>query len=249
MYLNAIDRANPQKLYHQLLDILKEQIEKGEWRVGAKMPTEDQLCGKYNVSKATVRLAIAELVSQGYLKKIQGKGTFIRRKKSGQNLPMLINLGEDGIYHNHECISRVIETKLLQPEDNIKRHLNLFEGDNCFFLLKQLIAEGIPLTINKLYISYGLLPGIINPGETTEISPYTFIENSCGVKIHRIKKMIDVANISAKDALLLELAPGISVLRTSQICYAHGDVPISFSESFYRTDNYPKVLEFERLRA
>lgn len=249
MYLNSIDRANPQKLYHQLLDILKAQIEKGEWRVGAKIPTEDQLCGKYNVSKATVRLAIFELVAQGYLKKIQGKGTFIRRKKSGQNIAMLVNLGEDGIYRNPECISRIIETKLLQPEDNIKKHLNLFEGDNCFYLLKQLIAEGAPLMVHKLYISYGLLTGVISTGETAEISPYTFIENNCGTKIHRVKKMIDVATVSEKDALLLELTPGVSVLRTSQICYAHGDAPISFAESFYRTDNYPKVLEFERLRA
>ena len=248
MYMNAIDRANPQKLYHQLLEILKEQIEKGEWRVGAQMPTEDQLCGKYNVSKATVRLAIAELASQGYLKKLQGKGTFIRRKKSGQDIAMLVNLGEDSLQDSPSCLHRIIESRLLHPEDNISKYLNLFEDDSCFFLLKLLIAEGKPLVIHKLYISYSLLPAHVNTDDTAEMSPYKFIENKCGVKIHRIKNMIDLADVSEKDAGILEVTPGMAVLRTRQICYAHGDMPISFSESFYRTDVYPKVFEFERLK-
>ena len=248
MNLNTIDRANPQKLYHQLLEILKEQIEKGEWKVGAQMPTEDQLGSKYNVSKATVRLAIAELASQGYLKKLQGKGTFIRRKKSGQDIAMLVNLGENSMQDNPSCLHRIIETRLLQPEDDITKYLNLFEDDSCFFLSKLLIAEGKPLVIHKIYISYSLLPGPANADDTAGMSPYTFIENKCGVKIHRIKNMIDLADVSEKDAGILEVTPGMAVLRTRQICYAHGDVPISFSESFYRTDVYPKVFEFERLK-
>jgi len=248
MNMNAIDRANPQKLYHQLLEILKEQIEKGGWRVGAQMPTEDQLCGKYNVSKATVRLAIAELASQGYLKKLQGKGTFIRRKKSGKDIAMLVNLGEDSLQDNPSCLHRIIESRLLHPEDNITKYLNLFEDGSCFFLSKLLIADGKPLVIHKLYISYSLLPVHVNTDDTAEMSSYTFIENKCGVKIHRIKNMIDLSDVSEKDADILEVRPGIPVLRTRQICYAHGDMPISFSESFYRTDKYPKVFEFERLR-
>src|SRR5574340_842876 len=151
MNLNTIDRANPQKLYHQLLEILKEQIEKGEWKVGAQMPTEDQLGNKYNVSKATVRLAIAELASQGYLKKLQGKGTFIRRKKSGQDMAMLVNLGENSMQDNPSYLHRIIETRLLHPDDYITKYLNLFEGDSCFFLSKLLIAEGKPLVIHKIY--------------------------------------------------------------------------------------------------
>jgi len=73
VYLTAIDRTIPQKLYFQLLEILQGHIETGGWKVGSQIPTEDQLCSQYNVSKATVRLAVAELVSLGYLKKFQAK--------------------------------------------------------------------------------------------------------------------------------------------------------------------------------
>ena len=114
MFENTIDREKPQKLYFQLLEILTGHIENGEWKVGTQIPTEDQLCGRYNVSKATVRLAVAELVSLGYLKKFQGKGTFVRRKKPGNRIPMLLNLGQDNC---PSCLIRMIENRI-QPVDD-----------------------------------------------------------------------------------------------------------------------------------
>ncbi|ODA44623.1 Transcriptional regulator, GntR family [Thermodesulfovibrio sp. N1] len=73
-------RDEHEKLYLKLYEILKMKIEKGEWTVGIQIPTEEQLCKNYDVSRATVRNAISELVREGYLKRIQGKGTFVVKK-------------------------------------------------------------------------------------------------------------------------------------------------------------------------
>ncbi len=73
----TVDRESQQKLYVQMFSIIKEKIEQREWPVGSQIPTEDELCRTYDVSKATVRMAIADLVRSGYLKKLQGKGTFV----------------------------------------------------------------------------------------------------------------------------------------------------------------------------
>ncbi|MDP2157266.1 MAG: GntR family transcriptional regulator, partial [Nitrospirota bacterium] len=116
----AIDRTTSQKLYCQLLDILRGLIEKSEWKVGAQISTEEQLCSQYNVSKATVRLALAELVAMGYLKKIQGKGTFVRRRKPENKIAMLVNVGEDNLYRNPDCITRIIDNKTLKPDSDIR---------------------------------------------------------------------------------------------------------------------------------
>jgi len=248
MHLNAIDRTKPQKLYYQILEILKEHIEKGKWGVGTQIPTEEQLCSQYNVSRATIRLAIAEMVSLGYLKKFQGKGTFVRRKKPGPSITMLVNFGEDSVYHNPSCITRIIESKIQQPDSTVRGYLNLSADDHCFFLSRLIIAEGTPLLMQKLYISYSVLPGSINADDLTDISLYSFLENSCGIKIQRIKEMDDVSHISEKDAGHLGLTSNLSALRARHICYAHDDTPISFSEFFYRTDTYARTLELERMR-
>ncbi|MBI5408047.1 MAG: GntR family transcriptional regulator, partial [Nitrospirae bacterium] len=78
--MELINRHNPQKLYVQLYEILRKKIEDGDWAVGTQIPTEEELCKTYEVSKATVRLAILELVRQGYLTRQQGKGTFVCKR-------------------------------------------------------------------------------------------------------------------------------------------------------------------------
>jgi GntR family transcriptional regulator len=70
-----VDRESSEKLYVQLYSILKSKIENREWAVGSQIPTEDELCRTFTVSKATVRMAITELARNGYIRKQQGKGT------------------------------------------------------------------------------------------------------------------------------------------------------------------------------
>lgn len=247
MYLEMIDRAKPQKLYHQLLEILKGFIETGEWRVGAQIPTEEQLCEQFNVSKATVRLAIGELVLLGYLKRIQGKGTFVRRKRSGHNITMFLDLGENGLYNHLSCIVRVIENQICQPEEEIKDHLGLSEGDYCLGLKRLVIAEGVPLKVERLYTSRALRPGLPGNEGLTDLSIYSFLENRCGIKVQRVKEVIDLVPLGSEDATLLEMASGPLALRTRHISYVNSHTPVSYAESIYRTDTYPKTFEFERL--
>jgi GntR family transcriptional regulator len=245
MHVNSIDRTNPQKLYFQLLEILKGQIEQDTWKVGSQIPTEDQLCGRYNVSKATVRLAIAELVSLGYLKKFQGKGTFVRRKKPGDRIPMLLNLGED---HHPASIVRVLDSRTLLPDDAVKETLNLDDGSPCSCTSRLVLVEGMPMVYQKLYIVSGILPDDLAIGAIGSTPLHAFLESRCGVRIQRVKDMTDVALIDETAAGPLELAAGTPVLRVRRISSIHGDEPVSFLEAFCRTDVYARTLELERLR-
>lgn len=245
MHLNSIDRTNPQKLYFQLLEILKGQIEQNTWKVGSQIPTEDQLCGRYNVSKATVRLAIAELVSLGYLKKFQGKGTFVRRKKPGDRIPMLLNLGED---HHPASIVRVLDSKTLLPDDTVRETLNLDDGCPCSFTSRLVLVEGMPTVLQKLYIISGILPDELAVGAIGSTPLHAFLESRCGVKIQRVKDMTDVTLLDEAAANALELASGTPVLRVRRINSIHGDEPVSFLEALCRTDIYARTLELERLR-
>ncbi|MDA8339812.1 MAG: GntR family transcriptional regulator, partial [Nitrospiraceae bacterium] len=54
----TIDRLNQEKLYIQLTRIFLEEINSGRWKLEQQIPTEEDLCKKYNVSKITVRQAI-----------------------------------------------------------------------------------------------------------------------------------------------------------------------------------------------
>ncbi len=249
MYQNSIDRAKPQKLYFQLLEILTGHIENDDWKVGTQIPTEEQLCSQYNVSKATVRLAIAELVDLGYLKKFQGKGTFVRRKKPGNRIPMLLNLGEDNC---PSCLIRLIESRTKLPEDEIRDHLSLWDDNYCFFVSRLMILDTTPRLMQKIHISSALVHSPLHSPIAEEaqnhLSLHAFLEACCGTKIQRVKEMLDVARAGEQESRLLEIAPDTPLLRVRHVCYARGDEPISYSESIYRTDGYARTMEFERLK-
>lgn len=94
-------------LYHQLKEIMKEKIEAGEWVPGDKIPSENELRTQFDVSRNTAQKAIEDLVQDGRLRRIQGKGTFVSKPKFEQSL--------SGFY----SFSRVMKNKGMNPQDEI----------------------------------------------------------------------------------------------------------------------------------
>ncbi|MED4839209.1 GntR family transcriptional regulator [Weizmannia sp. CD-2023] len=66
-------------LYIQLMNSIKEKIMNGEYKVGDKIMSEREMAELYGINRLTVRKAIKCLRQEGYLKAIQGKGTFVEK--------------------------------------------------------------------------------------------------------------------------------------------------------------------------
>lgn len=80
--MNALfDLASPGVTrYAQLATLFRRRIDTGEWCVGDRIPTLDQLAGHLGVARATVRQALGQLESEGLLKRYRAKGTFVTRR-------------------------------------------------------------------------------------------------------------------------------------------------------------------------
>ncbi|HEX6384913.1 MAG TPA: extracellular solute-binding protein [Anaerolineae bacterium] len=72
-----IDHTTPIPLYYQLKLLIKKQIEEGQLQPGDQIPTEAELCQRYNMSRTPVRQALLELVREGLLTRTVGRGTFV----------------------------------------------------------------------------------------------------------------------------------------------------------------------------
>ena len=105
----TVDRESKISLYVQVYSIFKDKITSGEWPVGTQIPAEDDLCETYNVSKSTVREAIYELVREGYLKRQQGKGTFVTPSAPHLGLVMRTRLTE-----NVDGEARTVKREIIQ---------------------------------------------------------------------------------------------------------------------------------------
>lgn len=61
----------------QIVDYFTENIESGNWNVGEKIPSENQLTAELGVSRASIRQAVSQLAGVGVLETVHGKGTFL----------------------------------------------------------------------------------------------------------------------------------------------------------------------------
>ena len=91
-----LDRTLDTPLYLQLAALLREDIAAGRLRPGDKLPSESELVERYGVGRVTVREALALLVNEGLLRKLQGRGRCVRAAHAGQPLriDVLLDLRE-----------------------------------------------------------------------------------------------------------------------------------------------------------
>ncbi|MFE5323263.1 GntR family transcriptional regulator [Paenibacillus sp. NPDC056579] len=73
-------------MYIQLKNYIIQQMNQGIWKPGDKLPSENELAEQFNVSRITVKNAMADIVKQGLIYRIQGRGSFISDDDSGQLL-------------------------------------------------------------------------------------------------------------------------------------------------------------------
>src|SRR5215468_5925179 len=85
----SISRVSPVPLHHQLRQMLQDQIERGSLRPGQQIPHERQYAEHLGISLAPVRQALLDLVRQGYLHRVRGKGTFVRDDKVIEKVSLL----------------------------------------------------------------------------------------------------------------------------------------------------------------
>lgn len=246
MDVSGIDRKRPQKLYCQLLDILRDPIERGEWKVGSQIPTEEQLCVRYRVSKTTVRSAIEELVALGYLTRLAGKGTFVRRIIPEESIRMALYLNAERMEFNAVQHYHVLECETVRPDLEVADYLRLNPGETCWHLARILILGDLPLALEKLYVPSRLCVG--DPGEPRTAVPLSsYVESRCALKIQRLREKTDLPCAREQEAALLRIRPRAPALRIRQFFYRPGDQPVGFASTIRRIDRYERILEFERL--
>jgi DNA-binding GntR family transcriptional regulator len=239
-----IDRGSHQKLYRQLLDIIKGKIESGEWLVGSQIPTEAELCKTYDVSKATVRSAILELVRQGYLMRQQGKGTFINRSNVSEGITMQTSLKELMFEDEFSFKTKVIAHTVMMPIDDLDVRLDISPDKHVIYIKRLYSIEDEAILVQETYIPYHVCPLLLEDNIENN-SLFDIVENKYGIKITKAKNYIDITFLNLNESVLLGLNEGATALLLQQYFYS-GDTLIMYTRSVKRIDRINYHMEFER---
>lgn len=242
----TVDRESQQKLYVQIYGIIKSKVEKGEWSSGSQIPTEDELCRTYNVSKATVRLAISELVRDGLLKRQQGKGTFVMYSVSNSGLAMKTMLTEDmfgeGVRVRKEILMRSVE----RPSEDVRGYLR--SQEDVYYILSRRIAGDEPAYLEESFIPVTAFP-YLEDKDFCQNSLYDLIHEHSHRRIHKVMQTIEVTDLEKDEiAAFLKMKGGAPVLLLHRLLIGADKNPIAYTRLFGSGKKYKLLTEFEKIK-
>jgi DNA-binding GntR family transcriptional regulator len=242
--MELIDRDNHQKLYLQLYEIIKKKIESSEWPVGSQIPTEEEICKIFNVSRATVRTAVMELVREGYLKRQQGKGTFIYKNAVSEGLSMLTDvrelLYEKGLNFNTNVLARTV----MMPIDDLDVKLDIPKDKHIIYIKRLRLISNEPTLLQESYIPYHVCPLLLEE-DVEHQSLFDIFEKKYGIKVTKVKTNIEITYLKTDEARLIGLPEASAAILLNQLFYS-ADTLIMYTRSIKRTDRFKLFLELER---
>lgn len=238
----SLDKSTPVPLYHQLKQILLEYVREGH----ESLPTEIELCRHFEVSRPTVRQAINQLVLEGYLDRIKGKGTFISQPKMDQDYLLAIESFNDemqqkGVAHRTE----VLEFGIIKAGEEVASALELPPGSEAIKLLRLRSITDNPMLYVETYLPYGLFKGILD-FNMEEHSLYDVVEKNFGYTIGGSQRTIEAIKATEPIASLLGIPVGDPVQYIESLGYLDDGTIFEYTLASYRGDLNKFTFELTR---
>ena len=226
------DSSSP--LYHQLMQRLLEDIERGTYPVGSRIPPEHQLEELYKVSRVTVRRALAELTADGLLEKKQGKGTFVSTPRISQDLKSIHSFHDACKQNGFQGSTTVVYVREKEADTADIEELNLRTGDRVLETLRICSADGVPVVLERNHFSmaYSYLEN-----ENLSGSLYNVLRDY-GIEPRQATHDISMAYATENQAKMLDVEPGAPLMRLHEVVYDQKGRPLHNSIQLIRGDRF-----------
>ena len=236
----TVEAAPGQKLYLAVVDALRREIETGRFAETQLLPAERELCTLLDVSRTTLRKAIADLIAEGVLFHRHGAGTFIHRATPRVDQPSsrLTSFTEDMQLRGLEASSRELERGVFLPTPEEAMMLGVRPIERVFRLGRLRLADGSPMAIEHAAVPLRYLP----ESDSVGASLYEALSVR-GFKPARGLQRLRATLISNAEAELLGVAPDSPALFIQRIAYLADGSCVEFTKSWYRADAYDFVSE------
>ena len=146
-------------LHHQIKEDIVLHLRSERFGPGLALPSEAVLCAHYRVSRGTLRRALADLVSDGYLERHRGRGTFVTRSK--------LESGVVGAYNRFHLVGppldaggRILQCRRIRASRDIGAMLDIKTGTRLWMLERVRFTQGTPVGLQTSFLPFDLCPGL-----------------------------------------------------------------------------------------
>ncbi len=221
-------------LYHQLMQRIAADIERGTYPTGSRIPPEHELEQTYQVSRVTVRRALAELTSEGLLERKQGKGTFVSTPRGSMQLKSLHSFHDSCRFNNAKPSTDVIHVRETAANNTDAEELNLTEGARVLETLRIRKADGVPVVLerNRFSMAYAYLQDLDLTG-----SLYSLLREY-GVEPKLALHDVSLHFATEEESQLLDIETGSPLVCLHEVIYDQRGRPLHNSIQLIRGDRF-----------
>lgn len=226
--------------YKQLCRHISSLVAAGTLAADDQLPSERDIAEIADVSRVTVRKAIAELVSDGLIDQRQGAGSFVRTggERFEQSLSSLVSFTENLKARGIASTSQVILNGVFHPTPTEAMILGLSPHHQVARVHRLRRGDGVPMALEHSSLPEEILP---RP-DKVDVSLYDLLR-ARGRAPTRAMQRVMAVNASSEIAHYLDLPEGSAVLQIERTAYLSSGRPIEFTSGYYRSDIYDFVAE------
>jgi GntR family transcriptional regulator len=227
--------------YIQIADVVRREL-KGE---GERIPSEHELCARFEVSRPTIRQALDVLVQEGRLYRHAGRGTFSTPSPGGDRRLRVIGSVDDMIALGEETWFKLITREVVPVPANIAQALRLPPASSAFRVVGVRHAETGPFQHVTAYFRKEIAEAL-SEEDLTKTSLVGAMERLLGVSIKFLEQTADAALAPRQVAELLQLRPRTPLLLFERTYFATSGEPVEHAVTYQTSRRYPYRVVLSR---
>lgn len=222
------DSAVP--LYYQLEQALLAQIHSGSWKPGDLIPSERELMQAAGVSRATVRQAISNLMHQGLIERMHGRGTFVAHRKIEQEMRSVYSFAEQMARQGVQLEDRLLQRHQVPASPDLASLLAVVPGSPLIHIRRVRHVRDVPLMLDSSYIPYHLCPSLLT--EDFEPPLYRMLTERYDLPPTHCTDFLEPVLADRAQAHLLAVEVGAPLMFLERLTFTRGDVPLHVARNY-----------------
>lgn len=226
-------------LYKVVIDSLLQMIKEEQLEPGSKLPSEREMMKTFSVSRATIVKALSELEKDGFIKRFQGRGTFVSDETVNYDFPKLTGFSEDIKYSNGKPKSKLLEYSISK---NFEESKYFSEEDRELIQIVRLrMMDDKPIGINCNFIPLKIAKIISFMPEDIENNPsislYSQLEKS-GYNLFYADQILKARRATKYESKHLNISLGAPIMSYERITRIKNERVVEFVRAAIAGNTY-----------
>jgi len=241
--LNIIADRSP--LYLQIAQRILDEIQSGKYPVGSKLPTEQEFCTFFEVSRITIRGAMREIEQRGVILRQAGVGTIVKQNHSNYRYVHESSSIEDLLHFTQDMVFKRLSQKKIKLDQSMALKFMAKEAENFLKIEGLRMSAGMAICHSTHFIP-SLFAEQARDFDRHKGSLASLLSSRLHLEIDEIDQTIEAINLDTHLATLLRVAENEAALSTWRRYYDSQGRLILASLSIFPKDRYSYSIQNKR---